>query len=426
MSMVIKGGRVIDPASKRDEVCDILVKDGRISEIGKNLVGEKTIDAKGLIVCPGFIDMHVHLREPGREDKETIATCSRSAAKGGMTTIVGMPNSTPIADDQTVVGYVVSKAAKEAVVNVFPVGAMTVKSESSQMAQVGDLIRAGAVAVSDDGWPVKEAGLMLKALQYLETYDIPYISHSEDESLADGGVMHEGDVSTELGLPGIPSEAEAACIAREIVLVGSTKAHVHFTHISTKESIALIRDAKKRKLNVTCDTTPNYFTLTDEAVRGYDPMAKVNPPLRSEDHRKAILEGLKDGTIDCITTDHAPHLRVEKMLEFEHCANGIVGLETSIPLSLQLVKDKVISMDEMVRRYTINPANILKLPKGTLKKGADADITIIDPKKKFLVDKEKFETKGRNTPYNGWELTGCAVMTIVDGRIVFDGEKIIS
>jgi dihydroorotase len=418
-NIIIKDGRVIDPASNYDKVSDVLIVDGKIKKIGNVSEKGEIINAKGKIVCPGFIDMHVHLREPGREDKETIETCSKAAANGGFTTIVGMPNTTPVADDQTVVGYVVEKG-RNAVVNVYPVGAMTKKSESREIAQIGDLVKAGAVAVSDDGWPVKDNGLMHKALMYIKKFGIPYVSHSEDISLAGDGVMHEGKVSTELGLAGKPASAEAIGIAKEIILAEETGSRIHFTHISTKMSVELIKDAKKRKVKVSCDSCPHYFSLTDEAVKGYNPNAKMSPPLRSEDHRRAIIKGLKEGAIDAIASDHAPHLLVEKMLEFEHCENGIVGLETSVPLAFDILfhKEKFDLM-RLISLFTVGPATVLGLDKGKLQVGSDADVTIIDPSVVKKVDKSKFLSKGRNTPFDGWELKGWPVATIVGGKVVY-------
>lgn len=429
VNILIKGGRVIDPANNIDQISDVYIENGKIKEIGKDIAVKtpEVIDAKNLLVCPGFIDMHVHLREPGREDKETIATCSRAAARGGFTTIVGMPNTTPVADDQTVVGYVVSKAEKEAIVNVYPIGSMTKKSESKGIAQIGDLVNAGAIALSDDGKPVKDAGLLLKTLKYLTMWGVPYLSHAEEVEISGDGVMHEGRVSTELGLKGIPAESEAVCVARDIVLSEGAKVPVHFTHVSTKQSISMIKNAKERGVSVTCDTCPQYFSLTDENVKGYNPNAKMYPPLRGEEHRNAIRTALKEGVIDAISTDHAPHLPVEKYLEFDQCANGIVGLESSVPLTMtKLVGENVIGIKEAVEKYTINPARILKLNKGTLGVGSDADITIIDPQRTEVLKKEDFESKGRNTPFDGWELKGIPVYTIVGGRMVMKDRKIVA
>jgi len=428
-TLLVKGGRVIDPANKIDREMDVLVQNGKIAKVSAGIKekADETIDAKGLVVCPGLIDLHVHLREPGREDKETIGTASRAAAMGGFTSIVGMPNTSPTADNQTVIEFVLSKARKEAVVNVFPVGAITVKREGHNLAEIGELKKTGAVAVSDDGADIQDANVMMKALQYCTMWKMPVISHSEDIRLSAGGSMHEGLVSTELGLPAKPAAAEEVMIAREIILGDYAGCPVHFTHVSAKGSVEMIRDAKKRGIKVTADTCPHYFSLTDEAARGYNPNAKVNPPLRSKEHVEAVKKGLQDGTIDVIATDHAPHLLVEKFLEFEECENGIVGLETAVPLVIsKLVNEKILGLSEAVAKMTVNPARILGLNKGTLGVGADADVTVIDLNKELAVDPAKFESKGRNTPFGGWKLKGWPACTIVAGRVVMRERKIIA
>ena len=370
--------------------------------------------------------MHVHLREPGREDKETIQTCTRAAARGGFTTIVGMPNTTPVGDDQTVISYIYEKARTEGIIHVHAVGNITKGGKGEELAQISDLIRAGAVAVSDDGKTIQNAGVMRRALEYLKLWDMPYISHSEDESLAGEWSMHEGRISTRLGLAGKPETAEEIIISRDIILSEMTDTPVHFTHVNSRIGLELIKAAKKRKARISCDTCPHYFALTDEAVIGYNPNAKMNPPLRSKEHVIAVKKALKSGIIDCITTDHAPHLLVEKYYEFDHCENGIVGLETSVPLVMdQLVNKKIITLKQMVKLMSLNPARILRLDKGTLSKGVDADITIIDPKKEEIIDKEEFESKGRNTPFHGWKLKGMPVMTIVYGMIVMQDRKVM-
>ncbi|MBW2977715.1 dihydroorotase [Candidatus Woesearchaeota archaeon] len=428
MKLIIKNGHVVDPANKIDGKRDILVDNGRIINVARNIkaVGAEVVDASGKIVCPGFVDMHVHLREPGREDKETIATCTRAAARGGFTTIIGMPNTTPVGDDQTVISYVYEKARKEGVVNVCAVGNITKGGEGKELAQIGDLVKAGAVAVSDDGRAVHNAGVMRRALEYLKMWKIPYISHSEDKNLADGWSMHEGRVSTRLGLAGKPAATEEIIISREILLSEMTDTPVHFTHVNSRIALELIKAAKKRRAKISCDTCPHYFTLTDEAVVGYNPNTKMNPPLRPQEHVTAVKKALKAGVIDCITTDHAPHTLVEKYLEFDHCENGIVGLETAVPLVVdKLINKKVINLKQMVKMMSLNPSRILKLDRGTLSKGAIADVTIIDLKKQEVIDKEEFESKGRNTPFHGWKLKGIPVMTIVNGRIVMEDRKII-
>lgn len=427
--LLIKGGRVIDPANRRDDALDVLVDNGRIAKVSENITdaGAKVINAKGLVVAPGLIDMHVHLREPGREDKETIQTCTRAAARGGFTTIVGMPNTNPAADNQTVIEFVLSKAAKEGIVNVCAIGTITKKREGNELAEIGELKKSGAVAVSDDGSCVQNSEVMRRAMEYSTMWNMPMISHSEDEDLSAGGAMHEGLVSTRLGLPPKPAAAEDIIVAREIILAEMTKAKIHFTHVTTKGSVDMIRQAKKRGIGISADTCPHYFTLTDEAVLGYNANAKVNPPLRSREHVDAVIAGLKDGTIDCVVSDHAPHLLVDKFQEFEECENGIVGLETELPLAItELVNKKVLTMSQAIEKLTMNPARVLGLKAGTLSVGAAADITLIDPEKEEVVDSGKFETKGRNTPFNGRKLKGIPVMTIVGGKVVMENRKIVA
>jgi dihydroorotase len=429
MKILIKNGYVVDPVNKIEGKRDVLIDNGKIIGVARSIKtnGVKVVNASGKIVCPGFIDMHVHLREPGREDKETIETCTRAAARGGFTTIVGMPNTTPVADDQTVISYVYEKARKEGIVNVYAIGNVTKGGEGKELAQIGDLVKAGAIAVSDDGNSIQNAGVMKRALEYLQLWNIPYISHAEDKNLAEEWSMHEGRISTRLGLAGKHEAAEEIIISREIILSEATKTPVHFTHVNSRIALELIKAAKKRRAKISCDTCPHYFALTDEAVLGYNPNAKMNPPLRSKEHVDAVKRALKNNVIDCITTDHAPHTLVEKYLEFDYCANGIVGLETAVPLVMdRLVHKKIINLKQMVRLMSLNPARILKLDKGTLSKGVDADVTIIDPKMEEVIDKNKFESKGRNTPFHGWKLKGIPVMTIVKGKIVMEDREIIA
>ncbi|PIZ75862.1 dihydroorotase [Candidatus Peregrinibacteria bacterium CG_4_10_14_0_2_um_filter_38_24] len=427
-NLLIKHGRVIDPSANIDGIFDILVENGKIKKIGKNLEDKNSeiIDAKNKIVAPGFIDMHVHLREPGREDKETIHTASRSAAKGGITTIVGMPNTSPVADNQTVIEYVLSKAKKESLVNIFACGSVTKGEKGEELAEIWELKKTGAVAVSDDGFDIQNLDLYRKALQYCKTHKMPIISHTEDSNLSKNGQLHEGKISTLLGLQGIPACAEDAATARIIALVEDVNHPVHFTHVSSKGSVDLIKLARSKKLPISADVTPNHFSLTDEAVLGYNTAAKVNPPLRSEDHRKALLKGLKDGTISVIATDHAPHLWTEKQREFSSAPFGIVGFETMLSLIItNLVNKKVLSLKEALRKITINPAKVLGLNKGTLKKGADADICIFDEKAQWTVDSTKFESKGQNSPYHGTKLSGVVTDVIVNGKITVKDGQII-
>lgn len=424
MNLLIKGGRLIDPSQGIDETMDILIADGVVLELGHGLDapdGTQSIDAAGLIVTPGLIDMHVHLRDPGLEYKEDIATGSRAAAAGGFTSVACMPNTQPVIDNKAVTSYILNKARNEAVVNVFPVGAITKGSKGESLAEMGELKEAGCVAVSDDGKPVASAELMRRALEYAKGVGIMVISHSEELSLVGEGVMNEGFISTELGLKGIPWAAEDVAVAREVYLAEFVGAPVHIAHISTAGSARIIRNAKARGVKVTCETAPHYFTLTDEAVLGYNTNAKMNPPLRSAADVAAMKAGLADGTIDAIATDHAPHHPDEKDVEFNVALNGIVGLETSLPLSLKLVEEGCLDLQALVSLMSCNPAKILGLERGTLKPGAVADVTVIDPLKEWLVTAEKLESKSKNTPFLGWQMKGAAAYTIVKGQVVHKG-----
>jgi dihydroorotase len=425
MNLLIKGGRLIDPSQGIDATMDILIADGVVLELGLGLAapdGTETIDATGLIVTPGLIDMHVHLRDPGLEYKEDIATGSRSAAAGGFTSVACMPNTSPVNDNKAVTSYIINKARNEALINVFPIGAITKGSKSESLAEMGELKEAGCVAVSDDGKPVMSTELMRRALEYAKGVGITVISHSEDLSLVGEGVMNEGFVATELGLKGIPWAAEDVAVAREVYLAEFAGAPVHIAHISTAGSARIIRNAKARGVKVTCETAPHYFTLTDEAVLGYNTNAKMNPPLRTAEHVAAMKDALVDGTIDAIATDHAPHHQDEKDVEFNIAMNGIVGLETSLPLSLKLVEDGVIDLNALVSLMSCNPAKILGIERGTLKPGAVADVTIIDQAKEWQVIAEKLESKSKNSPFLGWQMKGAAAYTIVKGQVVYQGE----
>ena len=421
MNLLIKGGRLVDPSQGIDENMDLLIADGVVLEVGSDLTapeGTESVDASGLIVTPGLIDMHVHLRDPGYEYKEDIATGSRSAAAGGFTSVACMPNTSPVIDNKAVTSYIINKAKNEAIVNVFPVGSITKGGKGESLAEMGELKEAGCVAVSDDGRPVVSAELMRRALEYANGVGITVISHSEELSLVGEGVMNEGFISTELGLKGIPWAAEDVAIAREVYLAEFTGAPVHIAHISTAGSARIIRNAKARGVKVTCETAPHYFTLTDEAVLGYNTNAKMNPPLRGAGDVAAMKAGLADGTIDAIATDHAPHHPDEKDVEFNVALNGIVGLETSLPLSLKLVEDGVLDLKALVSLMSCNPAKILGIDRGTLKPGAVADVTIIDPLKSWQVTAEKLESKSKNSPFLGWQMKGAAVYTIVKGQVV--------
>lgn len=421
MNLFIKGGRVIDPSQGLDEILDIQVVDGKIAGTGKKLApakGVEVIDAKGLIVAPGLIDMHVHLRDPGMEYKEDIISGTRSAAAGGFTSIACMPNTRPVNDNKAVTSYIIARAKAEGLVNVFPVGCITQGMKGENLAEMGDLKEAGCVAVSDDGNPVSNPELMRRALEYAKGMGIMLISHSEETGLSADGQMNDGFTATELGLKGIPWVAEDAAVARDVFLAEFTGSPIHIAHVSTKGAVRIIRDAKARGVKVTCETAPHYFILTEDAVRGYDSNAKMNPPLRSAEDREAIRAGLADGAIDAIATDHAPHHQDEKDVEFVLAANGIIGLETSLPLSLSLVEDKALDLGELIALMTVNPARILGIDRGTLKQGAVADITIIDPDSRWTVEAGKLASKSRNSPFLGKEMKGRAAYTIVGGKIV--------
>ncbi len=421
MNILIQNGRVIDPANKVSDTLDVLVSEGRIARLGKPggipSSGCRVIDASGRLVAPGLIDMHVHLREPGFEYKETIATGIAAARAGGFTSVCCMPNTNPVNDNRSITEFILSQAAKEASANVFPIGAITKGSKGEELAEMGELRAAGCIAVSDDGRPVMSAAIMRRAMEYSKIFDIPVISHCEDVNLALNGVMNEGFVCTELGLRGIPNAAEEVMVARDIALAELTGCRLHIAHVSASGSVRLIREAKSRGIKVTAETCPHYFTLTEDAVRGYNPMAKMNPPLRSAGDVAAIKQGLKDGAIDAIVTDHAPHAMDEKNVEFDYAPFGIVGLETALGLSLSLVHEGVITIEELIKKMSLNPAKILGINKGTVSIGADADVTIIDPVLKWKVDPEEFKSKSRNTPFGGFNLTGKAVQTIVGGRL---------
>jgi dihydroorotase len=422
MNLLIKGGRVIDPSQQIDEVLDVLVADGKIRELGKGLKPAndcEVVDATGLLVTPGLIDMHVHLRDPGQEYKEDVVTGTSAAASGGFTSVACMPNTKPVNDNKAVTAYILSMAKTAGLVNIFPVGAITQGGKGEFLAEMGDLKEAGCVAVSDDGKPVVNSELMRRALEYAKGMNIMLISHSEDPSLVGEGVMNEGFTSTELGLKGISRVAEDAAVARDVYLAEFTDSPIHIAHVSTKGALSIIRDAKARGVKVTCETAPHYFTLTDDAVRGYDTNAKMNPPLREHMDVQAIKDGLRDGTIDAIATDHAPHHSDEKDLEFNLALNGIIGLETSLPLSLELVEEKVLDFKAIVEKMSLNPAKILGIDRGTLKVGAVADVTVIDPDAEWVYGEEKICSKSKNSPFIGMQMKGQAVYTIVSGKIVY-------
>jgi len=446
MKVLIKNGHIIDPSQGIAGIGDVLIEDGKIKEVriqnaehrtqstappthpspsrgegkggGENLVSDlRAIDAAGLYVLPGLIDMHTHLREPGFEYKETIKTGTMAAVKGGFTTVCAMPNTNPVNDNSSVTDFIIRKAIQEGACTVYPIGAITKGQKGEELAEMGIMHSEGCVAFSDDGRPVMNSLIMRRALEYSKTFDVPIISHCEDLSLSGGGMMNEGLLSVTSGLKGIPSEAEEIMVARDIALAGLTNGRLHIAHVSTEGSVRLVRQAKERGINVTAETCPHYFSITEKAVEGYNTNAKVNPPLRTQKDTAAIKQGLKDGTIDVIATDHAPHHRDEKLREFDAAPSGISGLETALGLSLKLVEEGILTMKQLIEKMTINPAKIMGINKGTLKNGADADVIIVNPDKEFKVEPEKFASKGKNTPFEGWVLKGAAVITICKGKI---------
>ncbi|MDR0676153.1 MAG: dihydroorotase [Elusimicrobiota bacterium] len=430
MKILIKNGHIIDPSRKFDRVCDIYLVNDKIKKIGRNLkIIDKNIkifDATNKFVFPGLVDIHTHLREPGFEGKETIATGSRAAAKGGVTSVCCMPNTNPVLDNLPSIEYVVLKSEKESLVNVYPIGCITKKQEGKVICEIGTLIDGGILAVSDDGNPVMDSFIMAKALEYCKTFDIPVVSHCEDLDLVNNGVMNEGEISMRLGLAGIPNAAEEVMVSRDIILAESTGGYLHIAHISTKGSVNLVRDAKRRGVNITCETTPHYFTLTQEAVLGYNTNAKMNPPLRTNSDVMAIIEGLKDGTIDAIASDHAPHTIEEKNREFDLAPFGIIGLETELALAYtELVLKAKMDISTVIKKLTINPAKIMRIEnRGSLQVGNFADVIIFDPNKKFRVG-DYIASKSSNTPFLDWELQGVVDLTIVNGKVVWQNGEFI-
>lgn len=422
-TILIRGGRVIDPSRGSDGPADVLLLDGKVEAVGRNIpVPEQAsvIDAAGKVVAPGLIDLHVHLREPGQEDLETIATGAMAAAAGGFTAICAMPNTDPVVDNQGSVGFIVGRAQRAGKARVYPIGAISLGQRGETLAEFGELVGAGAVAVSDDGKPVVSSHLMRTALEYARTFNIPVADHCEEPTLSHGGVMHEGIVSTRLGLKGIPAAAEEIMVARDILLAGLTGGHVHLCHMSTRGSVDLIRRAKAMGIRVTAEATPHHFTLTHEACEGYNTNAKMNPPLREAEDREAIRQGLRDGTIDVIASDHAPHHYDAKEREFDDAPNGILGLETALGLAIsELVDTRLLTLPELISRMSTQPAQVFNLPGGTLAVGAPADVVVFDPTREWTVQPETFFSKSRNTPFAGRTLRGQADYTVVRGRVVF-------
>ncbi len=426
MKRLLRGGRVVDPSQGLDAILDVLIDDGRIAALGRGLAadGAAVVEvAPGLVVCPGFIDMHVHLREPGQEHKETIGTGTAAAAAGGFTAVACMPNTDPVNDNASVTRFIREQAARDGAARVYPIGAVSKGSKGEQLAEIGELREAGCVAVSDDGRPIASAILMRRALEYAGLFDMPVINHCEDPSLKGEGVAHEGHVASVLGLRGIPSSAEEAMVERDIVLAGAAGRHVHIAHLSTRGSLRAVRAGKARGVRVTCEVTPHHLVLSDErlmAPLSYDTNLKMNPPLREEADRAALVEGLADGTIDAIATDHAPHHWDEKHVEFDRAPFGIVGLETAVSLLLdRFVRSGVISIGRLVELCATAPARILGVPGGTLAVGGAADLTVLAPDLAVEVKPDTFRSKSRNTPFGGWTLTGGVAATIVGGRTTF-------
>ncbi|MEW5801568.1 MAG: dihydroorotase [bacterium] len=423
MKTLIQGGRMIDPANGIDGLFDLLIEEGKIKKVGRNIPatdGDRVIDAQGKLVIPGLVDMHVHLREPGREDKETIATGCRAAVAGGVTSLACMPNTTPVNDNKSVTEFILHRAREIDLVNVYPVGAISKGLRGEELSEMAELRDAGVCAYSDDGRPVMNALLMRRALEYAGLFGLPLISHCEDLSLSGDGVVNEGYISMITGLKGVPAAAEVIMVARDILLAGMIKSPVHIAHVSTAISVALIRRAKSEGTPVSAEAAPHHFSLTEEIVQDFDTNTKVNPPLRTQSDREALIEGLRDGTIDVIASDHAPHTLAEKEQEYDRAPFGMVGLETMLAVSLtNLYHTGKLDLATLVARLTYHPARILKIPGGTLSVGAPADVCIVDPEKNYTVDSTQLYSKGKNTPFHGQNLTGAPVMTLRAGKVVF-------
>jgi len=422
-TILIRGGRVIDPANQLDAVADLLLVDGKVAQVSSAPLqapaGATVLDATGKWVTPGFIDLHVHLREPGEERKETILTGSRAAVAGGFTAVVAMPNTALVNDTPVVTELILRRAAEANLCRVYPAGAITRGLRGEEMAEIGELVAAGCVCVTDDGRPVMNASLMRRVLQWAQLFDIPVMVHEEDLTLSAGGIMNEGPTAARLGLLPIPRSAEVAMVARDVVLTQETGGRIHFAHLSCAESVRLVREAKARGLRATSEAAPHHFILTDVALEGYDTHAKMNPPLRSQEDVDAIRQGLADGTIDAIATDHAPHGPQEKAFEFDKAANGIIGLETALPLTLELVHAGKLTARRAVELLSHGPAKAFGLPGGNLSVGGQADVTVVDPDVEWTIDAARFESRSRNSPYHGRKVKGRVTHTLVGGRQVF-------
>jgi len=429
-TLLIQGGHVIDPG-RINGIADVLIEQGKIAAVGANLTAQgkgkngsvQIIDARHKLVLPGFVDLHVHFREPGFEYKETIKSGTAAAAAGGFTAVCCMPNTQPVNDSQAITEFILEKARIAGNARVYPVGAITKGSEGKELAEIGDLRRAGCVAISDDGQPVMNSLVMRRAMEYALAFDLPVIDHCEDLHLSEGGCMNEGVVSTQLGLQGVPAAAEDVMVSRNLALAELTGARLHLAHLSTAGSVRLVREAKARGIRVTAEACPHHFTLTEEAVRGFNTLAKMNPPLRAWDDVQAIKEGLRDGTIDVIATDHAPHATQEKLQDFAAAPNGIVGLETALSLTLVLVEEGVLTLESAVAKLTSEPAKAFSLNAGTLASGVDADVVIVDPQETWEIDPSRFRSKSRNTPFAGWKVKGRVHATLLGGRIVYESSE---
>ena len=421
MHLVVKNGRVVDPARKLDTVTDVVVRDGKIASIGSAYGSDIPVfDATGLIVAPGFFDVHVHLREPGTEEAETIASGGAAAVAGGFTAVAAMPNTKPPNDNPSITHYIVSEARRSSPARVFPIGAITKEQKGETLAEIGEMFEAGIVGISDDGKPVMDAQLFRRALEYAQMFDMPVIQHCEDLHLSKGGVMHEGVYSTRLGLKGIPAAAEETMVSRDLILAQMTRGKYHVAHLSTRRAVDMVREAKAHGLKITAEATPHHFTLTDAAVADYDTNAKMNPPLRSGDDVAALVQGLKDGTIDAIASDHAPHHINLKMLEFDRAPFGITGLETAVGLACTKLQP---TLSRLIELFSLNPQKIMKVRNWGLFEGSDADLTILDLNRTWTFDVSKSRSKSRNSPFHGWQLKGKAVATIVGGKLVYEDRQ---
>ncbi len=422
--LVIRGGRIVDPDSGRDETADLFLRDGRVSAPFED-AGARVIDAAGLVVCPGLVDIHVHFREPGQTRKEDIGTGTRAAAAGGFTSVICMPNTSPVCDNAGTVQYIHEAITKKAVIRVYPTGCLTKGMEGQELAPIGSLKKAGVVAVTDDGKCVQNNALMRQVATYSRMFDLPVMDHCQDESLTGGSVMHEGDWSLRLGLKGWPAAAEDIIVARNIILADLTGAHIHMQHVSSSNSVELLRQAKRKGIPVSGEASPHHISLTDKHLGGYDPNFKMNPPLRSEEHRLALIEGLRDGTLDCIATDHAPHRDYEKDVELDDAPFGIVGLETALPVCLEaLHRSAGFSLPDVIDLMTRKPAALMGLPAGTLAEGSPADVALLDPDREWVPSPEEFQSRSANSPWLGRTLRGRAVMTVVGGRVVYENGTI--